>query len=180
MANIKRTLTDLVTNLFQGGVSQGIGSQDLRDFIASMVMPYGRAYFENNVTETVINVIDTFETVSGTYLNGDGEEVATSSSGVMTYTGTPDRHFHIVSNFDMTAASNNQTVSFCWFKNGNIALPVAINQRVGTGADVRTMSVHADAMMVTGDTLELRVTNRTSTANVTISNAYLFVMGMFI
>lgn len=173
----KRTYTDLVTNLFQAGQVDGIGSDDMRDLIESMKMPYGRAYFEGNVTESIIAAIDTFVTVAGTYINGGGEDVTTTAAGVFTYTGIPTRHFHIVSNFDMTAAANNQTVSFCWFKNSSIALPVAINQRVGTGTDVRTMSVHADVMLSTGDTLELRVANRTSTANVTCSNAYLFIMG---
>lgn len=177
----KRTSTDILTNLFQTGQNKGIGSDDLRDLTDSMLMPFGRAHMSSNASETTINTIDTFEIIAGTFVNGSIEDMTFSATGGrLTYTGTPTRHFHIVSNLDMTAASNNQTISFAWFLNGTTELPVAINQRVGTGSDVRTLSVHSDSMLDTNDFVELKVTNRTSTANVTVSNAYFFVMGMFV
>lgn len=180
MAETSRTATDLLTNLFQNGQSGGISAQDLRDFIESMRMPHASASIQNNSTETVINTIDAVEIIAGTFTGAADKDFTVSATGRLTYTGTPDRHFHIVSNFDVTTAANNQTVEFCWVKNGTTQLPVPITQRVGTGSDVRTLSVHSDVTMSTGDYIELKAANKTSTANLTVSNAYLFAVGMFI
>lgn len=180
MVDTQRTLSELLT-LWADGQPDGIGIfQFLRDNLKSIAPPFGRAYVSGNATATTINTIGIFEVLAGTFLNGMSSDVTFSAvGGRLTYDGASDRHFHVVSNFDMTAAANNQTVQFQWFKNGSTALPVAINQRVGTGTDVRTMSVHTDVMLSTNDYVELKVANTTSTADVTVSNAYLFIMGMF-
>lgn len=132
-----------------------------------------------NASETTINTAGVYELVAGVFVGGGvGVEFTESATnGRLTYTGTPDRHMHVVSNFDMTCASNNQVLAFQWFKNG-VALPVPVERKVSTGTDIGAASLHADVHLATGDYLELKVANLTSNANVTMKNVCLFVMGM--
>jgi len=183
MADIKRTSTDLITNLFQDGqAANSINEQDLRDFIASLVMPFGGASMGSNATETTINTVNTFENIAGTFAAGSAlaEITVNTSGGVLTYTGTPDRHFHVVANLAFIAASNNVIMRAQWHKNGTTTLPAYVGRKVATGADVGAMSVHADVQLSTNDTLELKVANGTDASNLTVQDIYVFAMGMFI
>lgn len=179
MADTQRESSDLLTSLFVDGQADGaITAGDIRDLIVSLLTPFGSIGFAGNATETTISVSGTFYVVAGTYVAGGSPRGFTESTGgVLTYTAAPDRHSHIVSNLDMTAASSNQEVSFQWHKNGSpIGYPVT--RKVGTGTDVGALSVHADAMLSTNDYLDLRVTNLTTASNVTVGNCYCYIMGM--
>ena len=179
MADTKRTATDLLTNLFQDGQTAGISAQDIRDLTQSLRPAFGGCYVTGNVSATTITVQSTFYPINATFTAGNLIEVSmTASGGKLTYTGTPDRHFHVVSNMDSSSSSSNQIVSFQWFKNG-VAVAPPIQSKISTGGDIATMSVHTDAMLSTNDYLELKVTNTTSTATVTVTNCYLFMHGMF-
>ena len=182
MVDTKRSSSDLVTNLFQDGQSEGsISEQDLRDFIVSMKAPYGAADFEANATETTINTINVFEAIAGTFVASANlhEITVNAAGGVFTYTGAPDRHFHIVSQMSFITAANNKVIKYQWYKNDTTALTVPIEVKVGTGTDIGTASIHADAMLSTNDTLTLKVANSTDATNLTVQDIYTFVMGMF-
>jgi len=181
MAEIKRTSTDLLTNLFQDGqAANAISEQDQRDHIASMIMPYGGGYMEGNATETVISSSSSYVDIAGTFTQGNVLEFTMSSGGVLTYTGTPDRHFHLVSNFSMISAGNAKIYRFSWFKNTSTRLLPYIDRMVGTGSDVGAVSLHADAMLSNGDTLQLKVSNESDTTNMTVEAIYAFAQGMFL
>ena len=64
------------------------------------------------------------------------------------------------------------------FKNVTTPLPAQVKRKVGTGADLGAASVHADAVLSENDYVELKVANTTSISNITLENAYCFVMGM--
>lgn len=183
MVDTKRSSADLLANLFQNGQADGsIGSGDIRDLITSVLIPYGSADMDENAVETTINTVDVFENIAGTFIAGSNLQEVTINpvSGVFTYTGTPDRHFHVVSNVSLTIASNNKIICLQWFKNGSVILPVPIRHKVGTGTDIVSLSVHADTMLSTGDTLELKIANATDNTNATVKSAYLFITGMFV
>ena len=134
--------------------------------------------FIGNTTATTISVTGTYYVITGTYVEtSTTSDMTTDAAGKMTYTGAIDKHFHIVSNFDITTEVNNQTIAFQWFKNG-VAVSPLIESRVGTSTDIGTATLHADTMMSTNDYLELKVANETTSANVTIKNIYKFAMGM--
>ena len=141
-------------------------------------MPYANAYLIGNSSETTISVIDQYESLAGSFASDGGDLMTGGANGRLTYTGKITKHFHIVSNFDMTSPGTNQTYSFRWFKNGNTPIGPPIERFVGTGSDVGAISLHADAMLAENDYIELKATNKTSTANVTLQNVYLFAMGM--
>jgi len=140
--------------------------------------PHANAYYENNITETVIVTTNAFVKPAGSWLSSSSEEFTVDGTGKLTYTGTVRKHFHIVSNFDMTTASNSQIIAFKWFKNGTTPLPAQVKRKVGTGSDLGAASVHADAMLNENDYVELKVANATSISNITLQNVYCFVMGM--
>lgn len=153
------------------------------DLEAVEAQPYGGSGMKANATATIINTVGTFEAISGTFVaNTSLQGITSGAGGLLTYTGTQGRHFHIVSNFDVTVDSNNQTVKLQWFHTpsggSEVALQIPIEDRISTGADIVSMSTHADVMLQNGDTLQLKVTNETSTANITVKNIYLFAMGM--
>lgn len=182
MADTKRTSTDLITNLFQDGQAAGsITPGDLRDFIVSVQPPFGHAYISASAA-TTISVAGTYYKAAGTTtLSATVEEVSDGSvNNRLVYTGTPDRHFHIVATVSMTAASNNQIIGLKLAKNGTVLDESVTRRAVSTGADVGSTAIHADAMMSTNDYIELFVTNETSTASVTVTNMYLFMMGMLV
>lgn len=183
MADTKRTSTDLLTNLFQDGQgANAISEQDVRDFIASLVMPHGGAYFEDSSAETTINTISVFETIAGTFsaLPDLVEISVNASGGILTYTGAPDRHFNILSNINFMAAGNNKIVRMQWFKNGTTALPAHAERKISTGADIGAMSVLASSLMTTGDTLQLKVANETDATNITVEDIRVYCHGEFV
>lgn len=140
--------------------------------------PHGGGGYANNAVETAIAVQDTFYVIAGTFVASPSlHEFTINAAGLLTYTGLLTRHVHIASNFDFTSAANNQEIQFKWFLNGT-EHSFAVTRKAATGADVGAVAVHDDAQMSTGDTLQLRVRNRTSTANMTCGNVYLFAMGM--
>lgn len=140
--------------------------------------PHGSGGFVSNATATVLAVQNTYYPVAGTFVeNGSPHEFTISAAGLLTYTGAIARHVHIVSNFDFSSSTNNQTIQFKWFLNGE-EQGIPVSRKAAVGADVGAVSVHGDAVMSTGDTLQLRVRNQTSAANITVGDCYLFAMGM--
>ncbi len=139
--------------------------------------PHGGGGFSDNATVTTITVQDDFYVMAGTFVAGSLTDFTISAAGLITYTGLRTRHVHIVSNFDFTCPTNNQIIQWKWFLKG-VEHGQPVSRKAAIGPDVGAVSVHADAEMSTGDTLQLRIRNRSGTANVTVANAYVFAMGM--
>jgi len=180
MPDTKRSLASLVT-LLADNTSGAISEQDLRDMLVSMAPAMGAADMEANAGATTINTAGVYEVIAGTFVAGGSpiEVTESATGGRLTYTGTPDRHFLAVANFDMLTGSNNQVTSFQWFKNGS-AIGAPLKRKVGTGTDIGAASIGTDIVMSTSDYLELKVTNDTSTATVTIQDCYIFMSGMLV
>ena len=139
--------------------------------------PHGGGGMADNAVVTTVAVQDDFYVIAGTMVEGETKDFTFSAAGILTYTGPLSRHVHIVSNFDFTCASNNQIIQFKWFLNDQ-EQGIPVSRKAAVGGDVGAVSVHDDAEMSTGDTLQLRVRNRSGTANITVANLYLFAMGM--
>ena len=183
MADTKRTAADLLTNLFQDGQAPGsITPQDMRDLIESMKAPCGGQYYESNATVTTLTAQNTWYKVAGTTSAGATSvdmDVATTSNKLI-YTGTPDRHFRLESNFSFICSGNNQEIQFAWKYNGATMLPAIVSRFVATGADVGSTACHADKVMSTNDYVELFARNVTgASTTITVKYLYLFGMGFF-
>lgn len=181
MPETKKSYSDLISTIFQDGQpDNSITAGDMRDFIASMMMPFGSAYMEDNATATTINTIDVFEVIAGTFTAGSNlEDFTVSAAGVLTYTGDPDRLIPLVASVGLVSAADNKVFEFQWFKNGTTAIAPKQARKHPTAADVGHISVRADVLLSTDDTVQLKVANATDTANVTVQNVYLLAQGCF-
>ncbi len=132
---------------------------------------------ENAAATTIVGQ-DDWEIIAGVFVAGASAlDFTMSAGGLLTYTGPLTRHVHIVSNFDFTCVGANKVIQFKWFLNGS-EHGYGVSRKGAAAGDVGAVSVHDDAEMSTGDTLQLRVRNRDSADNITVGNAYLFAMGM--
>lgn len=173
----QRTYAELTT-LFADNTTGDISPQDLRDFLDSVRSPHGQVHLTAPV-ETSITQIGTYVKVSGTFgLDAHNHLTTPDTTGRITYTGTSQRHFHLVSSVSMTCAANNQTVSFRIAVNGTTDPSTQLRRRIGTGTDIGSTALHGDEVLTTNDYVELYVANLTSTANITIQDCYFFMVGM--
>jgi len=186
MADTQRTLTDLLTNLFQDGQADGsITEQDMRDLIVSLVNPYMGFYISTSAVTTI--------SASGTYYKAAGTTTETNSSSDMDdnggtnnrirYTGLTTRHFHIVAQASVTLATGtNQDVGIQVWKyddsagSGSLLAHSEARNYVPHSEAVQ-ITTHADTMLDTNDYIEIHVANHTDTNNVELNYGYMFAMG---
>ncbi len=185
MADTQRPLSDLLTTLFQDGQpDDSITAQHIRDAIVSIgSWPYGSMY--------TLTPIETVISTPGAYVKGACQTQINNlrnfdmpADNRLRYTGLIPYHMHIACSISMTAAGNNLKASFKMFhwddsaSSGAVADGSEVNRFIGTGADEGSTAVHWDVVMDTNDYLEMHIANLTNTDNITLSNLYLFAMGM--
>lgn len=174
----QRSYSELIA-LLPDNTSGLISPSDMRDVVDSVRQPHAGLY-ESTPVNTTIAVPGTYYKAAGTFIAQPHSNLMTAdTTGRITYNGISDRHFHIVCSISMTCASNNQDLAFRIAKNGVTDESSEGDRKVGTGSDVGAIAIHADLQLATNDYIELFVTNKTSTALVTLTNMYLFIVGMF-
>lgn len=181
MPDTKRLSSDLITNLFQDGQAAGsITPQDMRDFIVSLLTPYGGFEMEDNATTTSLTTQNTWYKVAGaTDVTNVRDMDASTIDNRIINDGLISTHFHIVATASFICSANNQEIEFAIAKNGT---PVAPKQsrKAGVGADVGAVAPHADVALTTSDYVEVYARNATSAgATITVTDLYMFAMGMF-
>ena len=158
--------------------TQGLVTQaHVRDLIDSMIARHGSLYV-TAPSPTAIAVPGTFYKAAGATALGAAHGFTSPVDNRLTYTGIVPVTAHIVVNISTKSSGNNQLINFAVARNG-VVIPHSIMEHyLTTGADVKIMAIHADALLATNDYLELWCTNTTSTATVTAQRAYMYVMGM--
>ncbi len=185
MPDTQRSLSDLLTTLFQDGQpDDSITAQHIRDAIVSIgQVPYG-GMFTLTPVETVISS-------PGAYVKGACQTQVSNlrnfdmpADNRLRYIGLIPYHFHVVTTISMTAAGNNLTASFKLFHFDDSAASGAVidgsivNRFISIGADEGSAAQHWDVILEENDYLEIHVANLTNTDNITLSNLYVFAMGM--
>ena len=171
----QRNIQDL-----EGQCSSNMGNAAIKemmwDMCKSLVPSKSGCYQSENTVETVISLVDTAYSISGTYIVEAIRRFSVSTSGVFTYTGVANCRLHIVGNISMVAASNNKVFSFQWYKNGS---PVGAKtiRKLAAGTDIGALTINCDIEAVENDYFELKVTNETDSTNCTIKEIYLSMMG---
>lgn len=101
----------------------------------------------------------------------------TGASGRLTYTGTYQRHLHMVfdCSFDQSTGSAKDFI-FAWYKNG-VLMTGAETQRTTTSGDLGVVAAHWDDVASTGDYYELWA-KASASATINIGHFYLFINGM--
>lgn len=185
MADIHRTLTDLLNNLFQDGQADGsITEQHMRDLILSLgQIPYGSIYTLAPV-ETTINSVGVYEKGACTTQSNSLRNFDMPADNRLRYIGLIPFHVHIACSISMTSAGSNNLAGFKLYLYDDSAASGAVidgsqvRRHITTGADEGSTALHWDVEMNTNDYLEIHVANFTSTDNITLENLYLFGLGM--
>lgn len=183
MADTARTITDLLTNVFQDGqAANSITAQDMRDLIVSFQTEHCGMYISASAATTIVTP-GTYVKVAGTTteIGGASAGMTMPANNRLDYdaaaAGLPTRHFHITASMSMICASNNQNVGFALAKNGVVLPNSVIRRKIGTGADVGSMPLTWDLELSSTDYVEVWVTNETSTATVTMEQMTFSLFG---
>lgn len=178
MADTKRSISDLLTTLFQDGqADNSITPQDMRDLIVSLTPAVGAIYFSTPV-ETIISTISTKTLALGTTTATTPlHDIDMPQNNRIQYIGVPTRHFIIDVALSTIAAGNNKTLEYQLFKNG-IALPETLMTRAhGTGVDHGALPITTNVHLAQDDYIELFVSNETDDTNLTIINGTINLVG---
>ena len=176
MSDTQRTKAQLIA-LYPDNTTRLISPQDLRDLVESVACSNASMYVTAPAA-TVIATPGTFVKAAGTTTLVNQHRGTMPANNRLQYTGVAAVHAHIVCNLSVMCATNNQVVSFALFKNGVVVPHSIMDHFIGTGADIKIMTIHADVDLVTNDYIELWTTNRTSTGSVTVQLGYMFFLGM--
>lgn len=187
MADLHRTLNDLLTNLFQDGQADGsITPQDVRDLILSVgQIPYGSMYTLTPV-ETTINTTGVYEKGACATQSNNLRDFDMPADNRLRYTGLISFHMHIACSISMTSAGNNNLAAFKLYfyddsaASGSVIDGSRVKRHITTGVDEGSTALHWDLQMDTNDYLEIHLANLTNTGNITLENLYLFALGMAI
>ena len=185
MPDTQRSLSDLLTALFQDGQAvSSITPQDVRDLIVSVgQIPYGGIYSLAPV-ETIIPSSNTYVKALGTTQNNNLRNFDMPVDNRLRYTGALPYHMHIALTLSMMAAGNNKLAGFKMFKfddsagTGALIDGSVVRRFIATGSDEGSTALHWDVVLDNNDYLELHVANLTDATNITVSNMYLFAVGM--
>lgn len=176
MADTKRTLEELQAAL-ANNVAGAISPQDLRDFLVSTIRTRG-AFSRLVAAATIIGTPGTYVQVNGTTIAGTLTDMTSPVDGRLTYVGIPDRHFFVTAMVSFTAVGSNKVIGFKIAKNGVVLDKSVVRTAVTTGSDLRAVALQVDLDLVTGDYVELWVTNETTTTDVTIVECHVHADGM--
>lgn len=187
MADTKRSLSQLLTQLFQDGQSEGISAQDIRDLVVSLQPAHADCY----VTTPAASVV----TVAGTYVKGAGTTTfhddslgfdAGGESNRLRYTGMIECHACIRGSVSLTCNQNNRIIGLKIYHydasagTGSVLAKGNIRQAIGTGSDVISMPIDSDVHLDTNDYIEIWVTDETGASSVTLNQMYLSATGVLV
>lgn len=187
MVDTYQTLSNLITVIFKDGqIDNSISEQDLRDLIISIgQLPYGGIHTLTSV-ETTISDVDTYVKGACTTQTSNLRNFDMPADNRLRYTGTIPFHMHIACSISMTAAGNNKLASFKLYKyddslgSGAVIDGSQVNRFMSIGADEGSTALHWNVILDENDYLELHMANLTDSTNITITNLYMFAMGMSI
>lgn len=187
MTDTYKTLSQLLTTMFQDGQSVGaITPQDMRDLIISAAqVPYGGMHTLTSL-ETTINTASVYEKGNCTSQISNLRNFDMPDNNRLRYIGTIPYHMHIACSISMKTAGNGKLASFKLFHfddsvgSGAVIDGSQVNRFVSVGADEGSTALHWDVVLDTNDYLELHVANLTDNTNITISNFYMFAVGMLV
>ena len=183
MTATSRTVSDLVTNLFQNSQAAGsITPQDLRDFIETTQTKQGSMYVSTPGGTTIAGAGTYVEGTAGTWTLSTAptaNEFDENTDGRLRYTGTPTINcmFLASASLEIDTSAVSKEFGLAIHKNGTLITGTKI---VGIAPSVTVNSVNlvtfGYASMATNDYVSIFVANIDTTDNLTVRNAQ--VMGM--
>jgi hypothetical protein len=187
MADTQRSKSALAT-LFADNIVGAISPQDLRDFLETMHPPFGSLYISTSGETSIAdsNWTKVAGTTTDVSLHRFSGTTALSVNNRLRYDGNPDVHVHAVISFSsQIATGTNKTLEFGAYLYDDSAasgsvLAHSVVTRFASSTAVGTGALHFDATLSNNDYVEFHVRNTTDTTNITMVNAYVFLMGMMV
>ena len=186
MPDTVRTPADLLASTFQDSQVGGITAQDMRDLIVSLRNPMGRVATNVPALTDIVTQNVMVKAAGTTTLGPMPHQVDAGGSDFrLRYTGTITRHFHIALDFNAEFASGTNLIAaaqlYLWDDSAGSGALVDHTYRrsVVAGAFVQQITMHSDIMMDENDYIDLYVANTSAVQDVTIDDAYMFMVGIF-
>lgn len=184
MADTSRTVSDLVTNLFQDGQAAGsITPQDVRDLIETCQVKQGSIYVSTPAS-TTISGAGTFYEGAGTFTLSTAptaNEFDMNTNARLRYTGTPTINCTFVcsASLEIDTAAVDKEFALAIHKNGTVITGSEIYAfSPATTVNSVNITTFAFASMATNDYVSVFVSNIDSTDNLTIRRCQLMGWGM--
>ena len=180
MADTQRTLSDLLTTLFQDGqVAGSITPGDVRDLIVSMAPAAGGMSMEGNAVATTIALSNTWYKVAGvTVEDADPSYFDMTTDNRLLYNDTVVRHMHIAGALSVTCATNNQIGEICFFKNGIKVDGTVSEFKCVASGDPASVAISGTMHLADGDYFEIYIKNETGANNMTVTYLNTHVLGV--
>lgn len=131
-------------------------------------------YMQANATVTTIAVTGTFVKAAGTTSSGAYVEKFTNTNNRATYTGALVGYFRVTAVLTLSSANNN-VISARIAKNGTTAAQSETSVTTDAAGRVENCTVQDIVLLNTNDYIEVFVTNKTATNNVTVENLSLII-----
>lgn len=140
--------------------------------------PHGTMY-RNVAAATTVTTAGEYYKAAGTTTAGALHKFSMPSDGRLQYDGVETIHAHIAVTISFTTSGINDVIGYKLYKTGSALNDTVIRALIGTGSDIQSTAIHGDAMMNTGDYLEVYCTNESvNSTTVTLNEMYFFVLGM--
>jgi len=183
MANTQRTMTDLLTNLFQDGQADGeIDPQDFRDIIASMEQSHGGLYVSSSAATTIAGA-GTFVKAAGasTLFSATAKKVSMPADNRLRYDGAPTKNFMVICNASIQAASTSPIdIALRLAENGSTLAETEVRAQAETAVKDYQLTTVGHFELATNDYIEPFVANITDTDNVTVTYLTMMAIGLMI
>lgn len=187
MADTRRSLNQLLTQLFQDGQTEGISAQDIRDLVMS-VQPAHADCYVTTPEATTIGAGSTFVKAEGvTTFHADSVDFdAGGASNRLRYTGLVESHISISAHMSFTSNQNNRVIGVKVYVydasagTGSVIDKGYVRQTMGSGTGVVTLGLNTDIHLDTNDYVEVWVTDETGTAELTMGQMYISAIGLLV
>lgn len=194
MADTSRTVSDLVTNLFQDSQAAGsITPQDMRDFIETTQNKQGSMYISTAASTTIsaqatnsptviTNMVDVATAATWTLGTGvTANEFDMNTDGQLRYTGTPtiNVYFSAECSLEIDTAVVDKELCMAVTKNGAVIVGAKqLGFCPATTVNSVPLSTSGIVSMATNDYLSMFIGNIDSTDNITARMGQITAFGL--
>lgn len=134
-----------------------------------------------NSADTIITTVGEYEKATGTTtVAGSAGTVDTGTTNRIIYTGIADRKFNIDIVAQVSAAAADQEISIVVAKSGVEILKTEMSVQCVTSGNPYILPVHSIEKLQQNEYLEVFITNKTSTATVTLEKLHFRVNSQYI
>lgn len=179
MADTQRTISTLLTALFQDGQAAGeIDAQDIRDLIKSLQFSYASMTVSSSAA-TVIAGAGTYVKLAGTTaLNASVENFTMPANNRLVYGGAADRAAIVMIQASLVCGTAAQELGLALALNGSEIAASAVKGEAVSASKAFQLTCVAFTELTNGDYIEAFGVNHTGTNNITADPLHMLAVGL--